>query len=49
VSFDDVRPMAIDMIMQRLESTARQAVREEMATDAAQQRRPKTRRKSRPS
>ena len=49
VSFDDVRPMAIDMIMQRLESTARQGVREEMATDAAQQRRPKTRRKSRPS
>lgn len=49
VSFDDVRPMAIDLIMQRLESTARQAVREGRATDAAQQRRPKARRKSRPS
>jgi len=41
VAFDDVRPMAIDMVMQQLESAARDASRDGTAVGAAQPRRRK--------
>lgn len=37
VSFDDIRPMTIDMIMQRLESASSNTVRDGTGTDAGQQ------------